>query len=299
MIWEGMSMKSRTEPVGLKGFTLIELLVVVSIIALLVAMLIPSLGRARDRARTTVCATNMKQWGLGFVIYGQQNSDSLPFDGGDGTSAVPIGLWSDDGLWFNGVVESLNSANAGYFQLQENALTGGAPLPKFGTNIKSIFMCPSALDAAAGKGDQMQNGYFDTYGLLGSPSPGLRQLDMLLCYGMNSQIRSLTYGTTYPPVEGTGDLRKFAQLNPASQTVMVAEKRINPNEIPTTDPNYTKALTQNKIAPTRVGNRHSNGLNLTFVDGHVEWLSYQKVEIQTSDPTNPYNQQDLTWQPRQ
>ncbi|MFQ5806189.1 MAG: prepilin-type N-terminal cleavage/methylation domain-containing protein [Phycisphaerae bacterium] len=57
------------------AFTLIELLVVVAIIATLIAILLPSLARARQTARTTMCATNLRQIGTGWTIYAQDNRD--------------------------------------------------------------------------------------------------------------------------------------------------------------------------------------------------------------------------------
>jgi prepilin-type N-terminal cleavage/methylation domain-containing protein/prepilin-type processing-associated H-X9-DG protein len=57
------------------GFTLIEVLVVVAIIALLISVLLPSLGRARDQARAIVCATNLRTCGQGVFFYLQANSD--------------------------------------------------------------------------------------------------------------------------------------------------------------------------------------------------------------------------------
>ena len=56
-----------------KGFTLIELLVVISIIALLLAILMPALGKVKEKARTVVCRANLKQWGLVFGLYVQDN----------------------------------------------------------------------------------------------------------------------------------------------------------------------------------------------------------------------------------
>ena len=58
---------SNTEKI--RAFTLIELLVVVSIISLLVSILLPSLGKARDAAKEVVCMTNLKSIGTGFVMY--------------------------------------------------------------------------------------------------------------------------------------------------------------------------------------------------------------------------------------
>lgn len=62
-----------------KGFTLIELLVVISIIALLVAILMPSLGRAKKLAQGAVCKSNLKQWGTIWAIYGAENEGKTPY----------------------------------------------------------------------------------------------------------------------------------------------------------------------------------------------------------------------------
>ena len=56
-----------------EGFTLVELLVVISIIALLMAILAPSLQRARKQAKAVVCMSNMHQWSLAWSMYAQEN----------------------------------------------------------------------------------------------------------------------------------------------------------------------------------------------------------------------------------
>lgn len=60
-----------------KGFTLIELLVVVAIIAILAAILFPVFARARESARRASCASNLKQIGLGWMMYAQDYDETL------------------------------------------------------------------------------------------------------------------------------------------------------------------------------------------------------------------------------
>jgi len=77
------------------AFTLIELLVVIAIIAILAALLFPSLSKAKAKARGLACLNNLKQWGLATQLYVADNNDVLPFDGSPNGSSVNSGWYID------------------------------------------------------------------------------------------------------------------------------------------------------------------------------------------------------------
>ncbi|MHC4424832.1 MAG: type II secretion system protein [Planctomycetota bacterium] len=95
-----------------RGFTLIELLVVIAIIALLMAILMPALNRVRKQAKDTICRSRLKQWGLMFAMYTQENDGY--FNEGFGYADHHPGEPTAYGLWMN--------ALRPYFKDDENIL---------------------------------------------------------------------------------------------------------------------------------------------------------------------------------
>ncbi|MEQ9454917.1 MAG: DUF1559 domain-containing protein [Phycisphaeraceae bacterium] len=102
-----------------QGFTLIELLVVISIIALLIGILLPALGAARDAARTLQCSSNIRQIGIASEIYANDNRELYPIAGrfirwnqidNRATGGTGFNAWmqqlstyiADDNYWYAG-----------------------------------------------------------------------------------------------------------------------------------------------------------------------------------------------------
>lgn len=106
-------------PTADKGFTLVELLVVVAIIALLLGILLPALGKAKQAASQVACMSNMKQLGIATKSYGIDYRDSLPQPTNDGD--ITDQTQRASALWFNALDIYLGQQSKDYDTNDVNA----------------------------------------------------------------------------------------------------------------------------------------------------------------------------------
>lgn len=113
------------------GFTLIELLVVVAVIGILAGILLPALGKAKEKAQRVTCVSNLKQVGIAIQMYADANDDTLPGPVFSGARASYDKNSSTELIWY--IAEEL-----------------GAPRPSPQTAVADVFVCPGYLRRAPG-----------------------------------------------------------------------------------------------------------------------------------------------------
>src|SRR5215470_3293171 len=85
-----------------QGFTLIELLVVIAIIAILAAMLLPALSKAKAKAQGIQCMNNFRQLTLAWKMYNDDNKDTLLYASDDGSASITGVHWKNQYTWMTG-----------------------------------------------------------------------------------------------------------------------------------------------------------------------------------------------------
>ncbi len=276
------------------GFTLIELLVVISIIALLVGILLPALGVARESARNTQCLANNRSWGTGMLGWAQENKDLIPYDGDDTSNSslasgtgngVPAFVLSDaqklgnnlsePKFWANAIPQYLDGSTT-YARLVNASISGGAAIPA--SPVNSMFTCPSAENAQAPGTPYIMtqpvsflldgttvNAAASTVGFYFSYIPNSKlntsrtpAQDPTLRAQQANRLSSLTVisGATNNTTITAATI-SVGVLPKASETILMLEHRANLREVQATDAYRDRSLTRAKGDWKRMASRHT------------------------------------------
>jgi len=264
-----------------RGFTLIELLVVIAIIAILAAMLLPALAKAKEKSKRTICLSNLKQWGLASGMYVDDNSQTFPQTKiPDATPGAPPGYYEDNpswtdvaefydmnphqGLdaWFNALPTYVASKPLYYYKAIENDNNG---IDNFNSG-QTIFKCPTAII------DPLVN----------------VNIRIAFQYGMNSKgLDGMPSGVTYLKSQMIASPAKFVLFSEGR--TLIAENPFYGAIAKETD------ICKPQVYTTAFSSRHTAGGCITFSDGHASWYRYNYVCLNTpakaADPGDP----DINW----
>jgi prepilin-type N-terminal cleavage/methylation domain-containing protein/prepilin-type processing-associated H-X9-DG protein len=231
-----------------RGFTLVELLVVIGIIALLLGILLPSLGRARAEGRAIKCAAQLQQIGNGVQIYMSQNRGF-------------INQWRNATSWQNplNMAQQIDPNHSKAYWGVTYALASGLP--------KQLFNCPDATDGENGDGKSFHEGSIYTsyaQNCYGGSNGGKR--------GTNA-FRIATFGDAdeialFHRKKNTWEGRNLARMRHSSRTIFAQD-------------GYESVIDGNGdtfndwyqwVNPDRSGEylRHNKRANVLFCDSHVE-----------------------------
>ena len=275
---KGLTMRRRSS-----GFTLIELLVVVAIIALLIAILLPSLARAKAQAVRVKCGAQEKQWGMVVTMYAHENYDWFGLQWGEAvvnpaTGSADKHTWSGIGLGRINAVSGDNLydsewntyINQGTKTSQEMRTCPGDPLfgqvAAAGANSGAVLLTRPPVDYAMVR-------YFPitpNVTMWRMPQATHPNSTMLMC-----DSPTIQYGTSVAPV-GNGTMYSYY----ACSTVG-APPQVTPVQDLDSEPGET--LTQ------ALAKRHLGIGNVLFLDAHVEQHPYSDYvkNIPTKTTTGP------------
>ena len=231
-----------------RAFTLIELLVVIAIIAILAAMLLPSLAKAKNRANQINCINNMRQLGLGIMLYLPEYKDSFP-----GIASRGQTFHNEDWIHWWPVGTTGNTGNT--CQGIQNSQVALMLSTTRGTNI---FRCP--MD----RSDQQRNLQAPPYNF---------------SYTFNGNTDA-TKGMGLQYASGVFKYFKTSQLKRTSEKIMFIEEPDSDAERP---PGNTgnclddgRADFKTDLSGNSMALRHSRKFgNVTFADGHSQAVPWQ------------------------
>jgi prepilin-type N-terminal cleavage/methylation domain-containing protein/prepilin-type processing-associated H-X9-DG protein len=262
------------------GFTLIELLVVIAIIAILAAMLLPALSKAKTKAQGLHCMNNTRQLMLAWRLYSEENRDLLPLAYGVSANTLPY-------VWVKGVIDVANDgANDNWNP--ENTLKQGAIWPY--CKSVGIFHCPADPSTAVNSQNQRVS--------------RLRSMSMSNWVGGNGEAYALPSFRGYWGLAGKWHVyRKIQEMmhpGPANTFVLLDERKDSINDayfVVEMDGFPNAATTQMIDWPASYHNRAGG---FSFADGHSEihkWKDQRTMPPLTTDLSRmpSPNNQDVVW----